>query len=70
MNCDNYYNRPLLPSDTAPQMSNMKSSGNWKSENSSSTATAKSLGLESDLPFITSVSAKKQEWIVLSMVNK
>ena len=33
---DNNFNLPLLPSDTAPQMSNIKSTGNWKSANSSS----------------------------------
>lgn len=39
-------------------MSNIKSTGNWKSANSSSTAIAKSLGLETVLLFNTSVSAE------------
>ena len=53
-----YYHRPLLLSDTAPQISKIKSSGNWKSPNSSSTATAKSLGLVKVLLFVTRVSAE------------
>ena len=61
---NNYYHRPLLLSDTAPQISKIKSSGNWKSPNSSSTATAKALGLVKVLLFVTRVSAevkKKKE---------
>ena len=42
-------------------MSNIKSSGNWKSANSSSTAIAKSLGLETVLLFNTSVSAEEKK---------
>ena len=55
---NNYYHRPLLLSDTAPQISKIKSSGNWKSPNSSSTATAKSLGFVKVLLFVTRVSAE------------
>ena len=55
---NNYYHRPLLLSDTAPQISKIKSSGNWKSPNSSSTATAKALGLVKVLLFVTRVSAE------------
>ena len=56
----NNYNRPVLLSEIAPQISKIKSSGNWKSANSSSTAKAKLLGFDNVLLFITSVSAKNK----------